>query len=55
MAYAKLISAPNIVKTAVRIIEAAESDGLSLLAVAASLGVQAPSLYDISRTKTPWS
>lgn len=45
MAYAKLISADDIVKTAIRIIEAADADGLSLRAIAASLGVKAPSLY----------
>ena len=45
MAYVKLISADDIVKTAIWIIEAADADGLSLRAIAASLGVKAPSLY----------
>ena len=45
MAYLKLISAEDILKTAVRLIESADADGLSLRAIAAALGVKAPSLY----------
>lgn len=44
MAYASLISSAEIVKTAMQIIEA-DTDELTLRAIAASLGVKAPSLY----------
>ena len=45
MPYSKRISAPDIVNIAVRLIEAADGEGLSLRAIAISLGVKAPSLY----------
>ncbi len=45
MAHVKLISPDDIIETAVRIIEAANADRLSLRSIAASLGVKAPSLY----------
>ena len=45
MAYSKLICADDIVRTAVRMIEADDADGLSLRAIAGALGVKAPSLY----------
>jgi AcrR family transcriptional regulator len=45
MAYPKLLSAEEILKTAVHLVEHGDADGLSLRAVAAALGVKAPSLY----------
>ena len=45
MAYSKLISAADILKTAIRMLENGDADELSLRAIAASLGVKAPSLY----------
>jgi AcrR family transcriptional regulator len=45
MAYPKLLSSADILKTAVRLLEQDEADGLSLRAVALALGVKAPSLY----------
>ncbi len=45
MPYSKLLSPADILKTAVRMVEDGETNGLSLRAVAASLGVKAPSLY----------
>jgi AcrR family transcriptional regulator len=45
MAYPKLLSSEEILKTAVHLVEHGNADGLSLRAVAAELGVKAPSLY----------
>jgi AcrR family transcriptional regulator len=45
MAYPKLLSSEEILKTAVHLLEHGDADGLSLRAVAAQLGVKAPSLY----------
>jgi AcrR family transcriptional regulator len=45
MAYPKLLSAEEILKTAVHLVEHGDAHGLSLRAVAAELGVKAPSLY----------
>jgi AcrR family transcriptional regulator len=45
MAYTKLLSAPDILKTAIRMLEEDGAEGISLRAVAAALGVKAPSLY----------
>jgi AcrR family transcriptional regulator len=45
MAYPRLLSSADILKTAVRLVEHGNADGLSLRAVAADLGVRAPSLY----------
>jgi AcrR family transcriptional regulator len=45
MAHPRLLSSEEIVRTAVRLVEDGEADGLSLRAVAAKLGVKAPSLY----------
>jgi AcrR family transcriptional regulator len=45
MAYPKLLSSEEILKTAVHLVEHGDADGLSLRAVAAQLGVKAPSLY----------
>jgi AcrR family transcriptional regulator len=45
MAHPKLLSSEEIVRTAVRLVEVGDSDGLSLRAVAVELGVRAPSLY----------
>jgi AcrR family transcriptional regulator len=45
MAYPKLLSPEEILKTAVHLVEHGDADGLSLRAVAAELGVKAPSLY----------
>ena len=45
MAYPKFLSPEEIVKTAVRLVQHGDVDGLSLRAVAAELGVKAPSLY----------
>jgi AcrR family transcriptional regulator len=45
MAYPKLLSSADILKTAVHLVEHGEADGLSLRAVASALGVKAPSLY----------
>ena len=45
MAYPKLLSSEEILKTAVHLVEHGDADGLSLRAVAAGLGVKAPSLY----------
>ena len=45
MAYPKLLSPEEIVKTAVYLLEHGNVDGLSLRAVAGELGVKAPSLY----------
>jgi AcrR family transcriptional regulator len=45
MAYPKVLSSVDILKTAVQMVEHDGADGLSLRAVAAALGVKAPSLY----------
>ena len=45
MAYPKLLSSADILKTAVNLVECGDADGLSLRAVASALGVKAPSLY----------
>ncbi len=45
MAHPKLLSSEEILKTAVHLVETGTADGLSLRAVAAELGVKAPSLY----------
>jgi AcrR family transcriptional regulator len=45
MAYPKLFSSEEILKTAVHLVKHGDADGLSLRAVAAELGVKAPSLY----------
>ena len=45
MAYPKFLSPEDILRTAVHLVEHGEVDGLSLRAVAAELGVKAPSLY----------
>jgi AcrR family transcriptional regulator len=45
MAYPKLLSSADILKTAVQLASHGEADGLSLRAVASALGVKAPSLY----------
>jgi AcrR family transcriptional regulator len=45
MAYPKLLSSAEILKEAVHLVEHGDADGLSLRAVAAALGVKAPSLY----------
>jgi AcrR family transcriptional regulator len=45
MAYPKLLSSEEILKMAVYLVEYGDADGLSLRAVAAQLGVKAPSLY----------
>jgi AcrR family transcriptional regulator len=45
MAHPKLLSSSDILKTAVHLVEHGDADGLSLRAVAAELGVKAPSLY----------
>jgi len=45
MAYPKLLSSADILKTAVHLMEHVDADGLSLRAVASALGVKAPSLY----------
>ena len=45
MAHPKLLSSSDILETAMRLIEHADVDGLSLRAVASKLGVKAPSLY----------
>ena len=45
MAYPKLLSSADILKTAVHLVEHGDADGLSLRAVALALGVKAPSLY----------
>jgi AcrR family transcriptional regulator len=45
MAYPKLLSPADILKTAVHLVEHGDAAGLSLRAVAAELGVKAPSLY----------
>jgi AcrR family transcriptional regulator len=45
MAYHKLLSSADILKTAVHMVEHDDADGLSLRAVASALGVKAPSLY----------
>src|SRR5580693_4510440 len=45
MAYPKLLSSADILKTAVHLVEHGDADGLSLRAVASVLGVKAPSLY----------
>lgn len=45
MAHPKLLSSEEIVRTAVRLVEDGDADGLSLRAAAAELGVKAPSLY----------
>lgn len=45
MAYPKLLSSAEILKTVVQLMEQGEADGISLRAVAAALGVKAPSLY----------
>ena len=45
MAYPKLLSSADILKTALHLAEHGRADGVSLRAVAAALGVKAPSLY----------
>lgn len=45
MAHPKLLSSEEILKTAVHLVEQGGANGLSLRAVAAKLGVKAPSLY----------
>ena len=45
MAHPKQLSPQDILKTAVRLVAHGDADGLSLRAVAAELGVKAPSLY----------
>jgi len=45
MAYPKLLSSVDILKTAVHMVEHDDADGLSLRAVASALGVKASSLY----------
>lgn len=45
MAYPKLLSSADILKTAIELLEQGDTAGLSLRAVAARLGVKAPSLY----------
>lgn len=45
MAYPKLLSSAEILKTAVHLLGHGHADGLSLRAVALELGVKAPSLY----------
>ena len=45
MPYPKFLSPEEILKTAVHFVEHGDVDGLSLRAVAAELGVKAPSLY----------
>ena len=45
MAYHKLLSSADILKTAVHLVEHGDAEGLSLRAVASALGVKAPSLY----------
>ena len=45
MAYPKLLSSADIVETAINLIEESGASGLSLRAIAALLGVKAPSLY----------
>ena len=45
MAYPKLLSSTEILKTAFHMVELNDANGLSLRAVASSLGVKAPSLY----------
>ncbi len=45
MAYPKLLSAAGILKTAMQLVEQDDAENLSLRAVAAALGVKAPSLY----------
>ena len=45
MAYPKLLSSADILQTAIRLVEQGDAEGVSLRAVAAKLGVKAPSLY----------
>ncbi len=45
MTYPKLLSSEEILETAVHLVENGDASGLSLRAVAAELGVKAPSLY----------
>ena len=45
MAHPKLLSPEEIVRTAMRLVEDGDAEGLSLRAVAAELNVRAPSLY----------
>ncbi len=45
MAYPKLLSSAEILKTALKLVEQGNAEGLSLRAVASALGVKAPSLY----------
>ena len=45
MAHPKLLSSEEILKTALHLVEHGDADGLSLRAIAAELGVKAPSLY----------
>lgn len=45
MAHPKLLSAAGILKAAFHMVEHEDADGLSLRAVASTLGVKAPSLY----------
>lgn len=45
MAFSKLLSPPDIVRTSIQMLEEDGAQGISLRAVAAALGVKAPSLY----------
>jgi AcrR family transcriptional regulator len=45
MAYPKLLSSEEILKTAVHLMESGNTEAISLRAVASALGVKAPSLY----------
>ena len=45
MAYPKLLSSAEILRTAVHMVEHGDAEGLSLRAVASALGVKTPSLY----------
>ena len=45
MAYPKLLSSAEILKTAIHLVEQGHAEGLSLRAIASALGVKAPSLY----------
>ncbi len=51
MAYPKLLSSTEIVKTAVQIMEKGDGGGISLRAVASALSVKVPSLYRYFRDK----
>jgi AcrR family transcriptional regulator len=51
MAHCKLLSTENILNMAVQMVEKGEANDLSLRAIAASLGVKAPSLYRYFQNK----